>query len=229
MTSTSWRDDFRRIVKGRAIAYQQNGSGDPPAHAVRRRPRQRRPAHHGGRPAALERTSPPAKVGGQSSWSSSTSAASSPTAHHRLRGGAHGAALQGAQRSQPQRHHRGLQCVARPYPDQGLSVAVLCNTTAANGTQLGHAVADVFLGRCARRHPPQPRTPTVDRAGGHVSQHARSLRNESRGRRRCLALPLRTATAASWSASKDEVVYEKVEPLDARGRRSRRVRRRLHQ
>ena len=25
------------------------------------------------------------------------------------------------------------------YPDQGLSVAVLCNTSAANGTQLGHA------------------------------------------------------------------------------------------
>ena len=26
MTSTSWRDDFRRIVKGRAIAYSQNGA-----------------------------------------------------------------------------------------------------------------------------------------------------------------------------------------------------------
>ena len=32
------------------------------------------------------------------------------------------------------------------YPDQGLSVAVLCNSSAANGTQLGHAVADIFLG-----------------------------------------------------------------------------------
>src|SRR5205085_2235564 len=26
MTSTSWRDDFRRVVKHRAIAYQQSGS-----------------------------------------------------------------------------------------------------------------------------------------------------------------------------------------------------------
>ena len=25
MSSTSWRDDFRRIVKGRAIAYSENG------------------------------------------------------------------------------------------------------------------------------------------------------------------------------------------------------------
>jgi hypothetical protein len=32
------------------------------------------------------------------------------------------------------------------YPRQGLSVAVLCNSSAANGTQLGHAVADIYLG-----------------------------------------------------------------------------------
>ena len=31
------------------------------------------------------------------------------------------------------------------YPEQGLSVALLCNTGAANPDQLGHAVADVYL------------------------------------------------------------------------------------
>ena len=36
------------------------------------------------------------------------------------------------------------------YPEQGLSVAVLCNSSAANGTQLGHAVADIFLGDAAK-------------------------------------------------------------------------------
>jgi hypothetical protein len=36
------------------------------------------------------------------------------------------------------------------YPDQGLSVAVLCNVTSANATGLGHAVADLFLGRAVR-------------------------------------------------------------------------------
>jgi hypothetical protein len=40
------------------------------------------------------------------------------------------------------------------YPDQGLSVAVLCNSSAANGTQLGHAVADIFLGDAAKPAPP---------------------------------------------------------------------------
>ena len=34
MSSTSWRDDFRRIVKGRAIAYSENGGTVATAHAV---------------------------------------------------------------------------------------------------------------------------------------------------------------------------------------------------
>ena len=57
------------------------------------------------------------------------------------------------------------------YPDQDLSVAVLCNSSAANGTQLGHAVADIFLGDAAkavRRADP----PRETRA---VSQPARLL------------------------------------------------------
>jgi hypothetical protein len=36
------------------------------------------------------------------------------------------------------------------YPDQKLSVAVLCNSSAANGTQLGRAVAEIFLGDAAQ-------------------------------------------------------------------------------
>ncbi len=55
MTRTSWRDDFTRIVKDRAIAYAEVGRPLRSRHAVRECPRQRRPADDGRRPAALER------------------------------------------------------------------------------------------------------------------------------------------------------------------------------
>jgi len=57
------------------------------------------------------------------------------------------------------------------YPDQGLSVAVLCNSSAANGTQLGHAVADIFLGDSAA---PAPAPTTASKPGMY-----RSLRDSS--------------------------------------------------
>src|ERR1051325_4273678 len=39
----------------------------------------------------------------------------------------------------------GYQTWIGRYPDQHLAIAVLCNTTTANPTQLAHRVADVFL------------------------------------------------------------------------------------
>src|SRR6202012_3788219 len=44
------------------------------------------------------------------------------------------------------------------YPEQGLSVAVLCNAAATNATQLGHQVAEVYL---ANVLPPRPSPPIV--------------------------------------------------------------------
>src|SRR5262249_2942862 len=44
------------------------------------------------------------------------------------------------------------------YPEQGLSVAVLCNV-ATNATQLGHAVADIYLG-----DPEKPLAPATSNA-----------------------------------------------------------------
>jgi hypothetical protein len=39
----------------------------------------------------------------------------------------------------------GYQAWLGRYPEQGLSVAVLCNVSSANATELGHQVADVYL------------------------------------------------------------------------------------
>ena len=44
MTRTSWRDDFKRIVNHRALAYERERGRLSGGHAVRERPRQRRPA-----------------------------------------------------------------------------------------------------------------------------------------------------------------------------------------
>jgi len=142
MSSTSWRDDFRRVVKGRAIAYSQNGGTV----------RQLMPFEdvHGN--GGLLTT-----VGDLLRWNQKFTIA------HQLDQGkltdgrtiAYAAGLMVL-------HYKGLNEISHSgttagynawlgrYPDQGLSVAVLCNSTAANGTQLGHAVADIFLGDAAK-------------------------------------------------------------------------------
>jgi CubicO group peptidase (beta-lactamase class C family) len=54
LTSTQWRDDFRRIVKGRAQAYSRSGSQWELEMPFEKRPRQRRAPHHRERPAHLD-------------------------------------------------------------------------------------------------------------------------------------------------------------------------------
>jgi CubicO group peptidase (beta-lactamase class C family) len=148
MNSTSWRDDFRRIVKGRAIAYSQRGGAVEqlmPFEDV-----------HGN--GGLLTT-----VGDLLRWNQKFTIA------HQLDQGkltdgrtiAYAAGLMVL-------HYKGLDEISHSgttagynawlgrYPAQGLSVAVLCNSSAANGTQLGHAVADIFLGDAAKPvRPPQ--------------------------------------------------------------------------
>ena len=151
MTSTSWRDDFRRIVKGRAIAYSQNG-------AVVRQLMPFEDVHGNG---GLLTT-----VGDLLRWNQKF------TIEHQLDQGklndgrtiAYAAGLMVL-------HYKGLNEISHSgttagynawlgrYPDQNLSVAVLCNSSAANGTQLGHAVADIFLGDAAKAAPPRMMLP----------------------------------------------------------------------
>jgi CubicO group peptidase (beta-lactamase class C family) len=159
MTSTSWRDDFRRVVKGRAIAYSQSGDTV----------RQLMPFENVHGNGGLLTT-----VGDLLRWNQNF------TLDHQLDQGklndgrtiAYAAGLMVL-------HYKGLNEISHSgttaaynawlgrYPDQRLTVAVLCNSSAANGTQLGHAVADIFLGDAERPAAPpamHPSTPGMYRS-----------------------------------------------------------------
>jgi CubicO group peptidase (beta-lactamase class C family) len=180
MTSTSWRDDFRRIVKGRAIAYSQTSTGV----------RQLMPFEdvHGN--GGLLTT-----VGDLLRWNQKFAVP------HQLDQGklndgrtiAYAAGLMVL-------HYKGLDEISHSgttagynawlgrYPALGLSVAVLCNSSAANGTQLGRAVADIFLGDAAKpvaRPALRPSTPGLYRSlrDNSVAEVADKSANEFSGDR----------------------------------------------
>jgi CubicO group peptidase (beta-lactamase class C family) len=154
MASTGWRDDFRRIVPNRAIAYSASGEAfrqDMPFEDVY------------GNGGLLTTT------GDLLRWNENFTS---------MRVG--GSALFDAQHQRGQLndgrtiayaaglmvlHWKGLNEVSHSgstagysawlgrYPDQRLSVAVLCNLAGVNATQLGHQVAEVYLGSAAAPHP----------------------------------------------------------------------------
>jgi CubicO group peptidase (beta-lactamase class C family) len=155
MTSTQWRDDFRRIVHNRAVAYSQTGNTfrqDMPFEDV---------YGNGGLLTTAgdllrwNRNFTDAKVGGRALVD----------AQHlqgRLTDGrtiAYAAGLmvlhwKGLNEVSHSGSTAGYQAWLGRYPEQGLSVAVLCNVASANAAQLGHQVADVYLASVIREHPP---------------------------------------------------------------------------
>lgn len=146
MRSTEWRDDFRKIVPGRAIAYSPTGSSyrmDMPFEYV-----------HGN--GGLLTT-----VGDLLRWNRNFD---NPTvggrefveAQHRtgkLNNGreiSYAAGLQVHQwRGIREVSHSGATAGYRAwlgrFPAHNLSIAVLCNLASANPTALGHQVAEVYL------------------------------------------------------------------------------------
>ena len=154
MTHTSWRDDFTRIVPNRAIAYDEAPGGFRTLMPFEN-------VHGNG---GLLTT-----VGDLLKWNENFVV---PTVGGEALvleqqqpgrfndGRAHGYALGlmiGAYQGVPQVAHSGSTAgysayLAR-YPEQHVSVAVLCNV-AANATNYAHAVADVYLGDRLRPNPP---------------------------------------------------------------------------
>jgi CubicO group peptidase (beta-lactamase class C family) len=146
MTRTSWRDDYTRIVKDRAIAYEGDGdpfSTDMPFENV-----------HGN--GGLLTT-----VGDLLRWSrnfSTPTVGDASFVEEEQRPGRfndgrpHNYALGlqiGTYRGVHEVSHSGATAGYRAYlasyPDQKVTVAVLCNAGSANATAFAHAVADVFL------------------------------------------------------------------------------------
>ncbi len=179
MTHTSWRDDYTRIVKGRAIAYADRDGfhTNMPFENV---------FGNGG----LLTT-----VGDLLKWNENFAAPvvgdQSFVEEQQQRGTfndgrAHGYGLglylktyKGLREVSHSGSTAGYSAFLTRYPDQRLSVAVLCNVAGAQATQYAHDVADVFLGD--RLEPPAPPSAQFMALGADLDDMAGLYRNRQTG------------------------------------------------
>jgi CubicO group peptidase (beta-lactamase class C family) len=151
MTRTSWRDNYRRVVKGRAIAYASNAGTfvmDMPFEDV-----------HGN--GGLLTT-----VGDLLKWNANFETPRVGDARFTAEqqqpgrfssGRAHAYALglrvstyKGVREVAHGGATAGYRAYLARYPDHGVSVAVLCNSAEANPTEYAHAVAERLLGAAVK-------------------------------------------------------------------------------
>ena len=208
MSSTQWRDDFRRIVPNRAIAYAATKGGgfrqDMPFEDV---------FGNGGLLTTVgdllrwNRNFTTMKVGGREFFDRQHE-------QGRLTDGrtiAYAAGLMVLHwRGFPEVSHSGstagYSAWLGRYPDQKLSVAVLCNLAAVNATRLGHQVADVYLPESQSADPP---------AQAPVAGLYRSVRDH-----RTISIPSEGNARYEFQGSRMRVVtegdegnwFERVEP-----------------
>jgi CubicO group peptidase (beta-lactamase class C family) len=165
MSSTQWRDDYQRIVPNRAIAFTQSGG------TVRMLMPFENVYGNGGLLTTVgdllrwNQNFKTQKIGGRAFVE----------AQHqqgRLNDGrtiAYAAGLmvlnwKGLREVSHSGSTAGYRAWLGRYPDQGLSVAVLCNLASADAGNLGHKVADVYLAGVLAKKP--ERSPAiVDSAG----------------------------------------------------------------
>ena len=167
MTKTSWRDDYERIVPGRAIAYQDlKGTfrQDMPFEDV-----------HGN--GGLLTT-----VGDLLKWNQNFVVPKIGDAEYRREQLAPGRFTSGTEhnysmglylndyRGIKEISHSGATAGYRAFlaksPDMVVDVAVLCNVSSGAATDYSHAVGDIYLGGRVKLHevpPPAPRKPEPPR------------------------------------------------------------------
>lgn len=147
LTSTEWRDDFRRIVRNRAIAYNDSGS------TIRQEMPFEDTYGHGGLLTTVadllrwNQNFADAKVGGRALIQEQQEPAKLNTGQPI----SYALGLNvGKYRGMQEVSHSGATAAYRAwlarYPDQGLSVAVLCNASSANATSLGRQVTEMLVG-----------------------------------------------------------------------------------
>jgi len=154
MTRTSWRDDFTRIVKGRTIAYAERDGVY----------RTLMPFENVYGNGGLLTT-----VGDLLKWNENFSAPVvgdaafveeqqrpgkfSDGRPHLYAFGLYARTYKGVREVSHSGSTAGYRAFLTRYPDQRVSVAVLCNVATANATQLAHQVADVYLGDRLKAEP----------------------------------------------------------------------------
>ena len=147
MSHTSWRDDHTRIVKNRAIAYDDRRDGfhtEMPFENVH---------GNGGLLTTVgdlllwnENFVTP-KVGDRSFVAEQQQVGTfSDGRAHDYAFGLYNRSYKGVHQVDHSGSTAGYRADLARYPDQHLSVAVLCNVTTGNATQAGRAVADIYLG-----------------------------------------------------------------------------------
>jgi CubicO group peptidase (beta-lactamase class C family) len=179
MTRTSWRDDYTRIVKDRAIAYSASAAGF----------RQNMPFENVHGNGGLLTT-----VGDLLKWNANfiTPTVGDATflkiqqdpgnfPDGKPQSYALGLMI-GMYKGVPEVSHSGSTAGYRAhltrYPQQGhLSVAVLCNVSSANATQAAERVADLYLGDAlkpepARQPPARPASPPFTAAAKDLQSYA---------------------------------------------------------
>jgi CubicO group peptidase (beta-lactamase class C family) len=157
MTHTSWRDDYTRIVKGRAIAYDENRATGAFTTNM--------PFENVYGNGGLLTT-----VGDLLKWNenfvtpvvgNASFVAEEQQAGKFADGRTHGYALglfvgkyKGLREVNHSGSTAGYSAFLTRFPDQHLSVAVLCNVNTARATQYAHDVADLYLGDKLKPVPP---------------------------------------------------------------------------
>jgi len=158
MKDTSWRDDHTRVVKRRAVAYDETKDGfhtDMPFEQV---------YGNGGLLTTVgdllkwnENFTTP-KVGDASFVAEQQQPGRFNDGRvHDYALGLTVATYKGVWQVEHSGSTAGYRAHLARYPDQHVSVAVLCNVSSGNATQAAHSVADVYLGDRAK----MPAAPTA--------------------------------------------------------------------
>jgi CubicO group peptidase (beta-lactamase class C family) len=185
MTRTSWRDDHTRVVKNRAIAY----SDDPSAGSGQDRFHIDMPFENVHGNGGLLTT-----VGDLLTWNENfTSPKVGDAAFvndqqtpgkfndgrvHQYALGLTVGTYKGVRQVEHSGSTAGYRAHLTRYPDQRVSVAVLCNVSTGAATQYAHEVADLYLGSALK-----PATPSASHAltDAEATRLAGLYRNVARG------------------------------------------------
>ena len=213
MTHTSWRDDFTRIVKGRAIAYAERDGAF----------RTQMPFENVYGNSALLST-----AGDLLKWNENfttpvvgdrafveeqqrpgTFTNGTP---HIYAFGVYSRKYRGVREVSHSGSTAGYRAFLARYPDQHLSVAVLCNVASANGTTLGRQVAEIYLGD--RLALPTAAASTTEQLDAAPGLYRSTLTGDTIGERTQLGSRMWTFDGRRATATNEHGVteiYERVE------------------
>ncbi len=215
MTHTSWRDDFTRVVKGRAIAYEERGGvvhTEMPFENV-----------HGN--GGLLTT-----IGDLLRWNENfVSPVVGDTAFveeqqrpgtfsdgrpHLYAFGLYARTYRGVREFSHSGSTAGYRAFLARYPDQHTSVAVLCNVASANATQLAHQVADIYV---KNLQPASDTRPTAAQLAAAAGLYRSTVDGETvtiEGERSALGNRTWTFDARTATATNEHGVAEKYERVE---------------